>query len=123
VDGSPSCPTGSKVVTLTFSQYPELMTVGNSATITASDYADPSCGSGLIIVVHTSPGIYVAFSGSCTHACCDLKYTPGGPWVFQCPCDGAAFDIYGVSSGLRTSVPLQSLSVCADSCGVYVTIP
>jgi Rieske Fe-S protein len=122
-DGSAGCTTGGKVVTLAFSQYPALMTVGNAVRITAPGYSDPSCNLGDINVVQAAPGSYVAISASCTHQCCDLKYVPGSPWAFQCPCDGAEFDITGKSSGLRTTAPLQTLAVCVDSYGVYITIP
>jgi nitrite reductase/ring-hydroxylating ferredoxin subunit len=122
-DGSSPCPPRNNVLALTFSQYPDLMAVGNSVMVNAPAYSDPYCQQGDIIVVHASPGVYLAFDAMCPHQCCFVKYTGVSPWVFQCACHGGAFDITGKSSGVLTSQPLLPFPVCSDAGGVYVTIP
>jgi Rieske Fe-S protein len=106
------------VLALTFSQYPQLQSVGGSVSLNATGYSDPKCGQDAIIVIYAAAGKYVALSTSCTHACCPVAFTGSG---FQCPCHGAEFDIDGNVTKGPASEPLPSLPVCADSCGVYVT--
>jgi thiosulfate dehydrogenase (quinone) large subunit len=115
--GSCSCPT-TGVLALTFSQYPQLMNVGGSVTLNASGYSDPNCGQNQIIVFQPSAGKYTALSTSCTHSCCPVSFTGSG---FKCPCHGAEFDLEGKVTRGPANSPLPSLTVCADTCGVYVT--
>jgi nitrite reductase/ring-hydroxylating ferredoxin subunit len=117
-EGGPGCATGTNVFALTFAQYPALKSVGGSVNVTATGYADPTCGLGNIFVFQKSPGTYVALSSSCTHACCILAYTGG---ELLCPCDGATFDLTGATTSGRTSVNLAALAVCSDANGVYVS--
>jgi Rieske Fe-S protein len=114
-----TCPTSGTLVSLPFSQYPQLMTVGGSASVNANGYSDPVCGQSGIIVVYESPGKYVALSSSCTHACCQVSFTGT---EFHCPCHGATFDLTGQPMNGRASQPLPSLTVCSDATGVHVTM-
>jgi Rieske Fe-S protein len=122
-DASPECSTGSRVLVLSFSQYPELAKVGGNVRVPATGYTDPNCGpGGNIIVIQDSLGHYVALSTSCPHACCEVNFVAGCAWAFTCPCHGALFDVAGKSAGIKTTLPLPSLPVCADANGVSVTL-
>lgn len=117
-----TCTTGGKVVELSFAKYPKLANVGGSQIVTAKGYSDPVCGGNLIIVVQPTAGKFVAFSASCTHACCQVGYAPTAK-EFACPCHGSTFDLTGQVTGGPAPSPLPKLPVCADACGVYVTLP
>jgi len=117
-----TCPTGGKVLELSFAKYPKLAKVGGSQVVTAKGYSDPFCGGNLIIVVQPTAGKYVAFSASCTHACCQVGYASGAK-EFLCPCHGSTYDLTGQVTGGPAPSALPKLQVCADACGVYVTLP
>jgi Rieske Fe-S protein len=114
-----TCTTGSTVFALSFAKYPNLKKVGGSATVEAKGYADPVCAQDYVIVVQPTAGQYLAFSASCTHSCCTVSFTGTG---FSCPCHHSAFDLQGSVTGGPAPAPLQKLNVCADDCGVYVTL-
>jgi Rieske Fe-S protein len=97
------------------------MNVGGSVTLSANGYADPICGQSQIIVIQESAGKYVALSTACTHACCAVSFVSVASG-FRCPCHRATFDITGKPTNAVTSIPLPSLAVCSDSCGVHVTV-
>jgi nitrite reductase/ring-hydroxylating ferredoxin subunit len=116
----PACTTGSKTVSLPFSQYSQLQQAGGSVQITPN-YSDPVCGQNNIIVVKTSAGKYAALSSSCTHACCIVSFNGSS---LHCPCHGASFDVTsGQCTNGRAGQALQVLPVCNDTNGVYVTLP
>ena len=117
-----TCTTGSKTVEFSFAQFPQLQNVGGSATASPSGYSDPSCGQPDIIVVQVSAGKYAALSSSCSHSCCTVSWLKSRN-EFQCPCHGATFSPTGQVTGGPAPTGLQKLSVCADACGVTVTIP
>jgi Rieske Fe-S protein len=104
---------------LTFAQYPALKNSGGSAQVSATGYSDPTCGQNGIIVFENG-GSYVALSSSCTHACCTVALSGT---ELKCPCHGATFDLTGQPLSSKAPTALQSLTVCSDSNGVYVTIP
>ena len=106
------------MVALTFAQHPSLQNVGGSASINISGYSDPVCGGSTVIVIQTSAGQYVALSNSCTHSCCPVNVK--GTELY-CPCHGATFDFTGKVTRGPAHSALPSLSVCADSTGVYVS--
>ncbi len=95
------------------------MKVGGSVSLKASGYSDPTCGQSEIIVMQTSAGKYAALSASCTHACCTVQVQGS---ELYCPCHGATFDFTGKHTSGPGSGNLASLQVCADSCGVTVTL-
>jgi Rieske Fe-S protein len=107
------------VLTLTFTEYPALLQSGGSVSLKATGYQDPNCGQSGIIVVQKGKGQYVCFSSSCTHACCEVAFSGG---EFKCPCHGTVFDLTGKPTGGPANGNLPSLAVCADSCGVHVTL-
>ena len=117
-----TCTTGAKTVEFSFAKYPQLQTVGGSATARPSGYSDPSCGLPDIIVVLVTAGKYAALSAGCSHNCCTVSWLKSRN-EFQCPCHGATFSATGQVTGGPAPTGLQKLSVCADACGVYVTIP
>jgi len=123
VDSGPckeTCSTNSKTLTLSFAKYPKLKKVGGSALVQATGYSDPACQQDFVIVAQVSAGKYVAFSGSCTHACCTVSFTGS---EFACPCHGSTYDTNGDVTGGPAPAPLPKLEVCSDACGVYVAIP
>lgn len=119
VTGCP--PTGSNVLVLLFSAYPQLRQVGAAVQITASGYSDPICGQSNIVVIQAAPGQFVALSSSCTHACCTVSYVAS---VLHCPCHGVDFNLQGqVVKGTQvTTTALPVLATCWDANGVYVTL-
>jgi cytochrome b6-f complex iron-sulfur subunit len=94
------------------------MNSGGSVPFQGSGYSDPSCGQPDIIVVCQGPGQYVAFSASCSHACCTVSFTGSS---FHCPCHSASFNMTGQCTNGRAPSPLANLMVCADSAGVTVS--
>ncbi|HEY8039468.1 MAG TPA: Rieske (2Fe-2S) protein [Polyangiaceae bacterium] len=115
-----TCAQGPKTTAVLFADHPGLLTVGGSLLFEIAGYADPACLQDFVIVVHESAGKYVAFGAGCSHSCCNVLYTGT---EFQCPCHGSTFDLTGQVTGGPAPTPLQPLTVCADACGVYVTIP
>jgi Rieske Fe-S protein len=117
---TPTCSTGSKTAVLTFAAHPLLKQVGASLSFGHKGYSDPTCGQNQVIVAQPSAGHYVAFSASCTHACCFVTFQKT---EFVCPCHGSTYDLNGQVTGGPAPAALPKLSVCADECAVYVTIP
>jgi Rieske Fe-S protein len=118
----PTCSVGTKTVTFTFEKYPQLQNVGDSVTFKAAGYSDPSCHLDVIIVAQPTAGTYVAVSGGCPHMCCTVGYNKAHT-EFLCPCHGSTFNTSGERTGGPAPNGLQKLSVCADECGVYVSLP
>lgn len=117
-----TCAAGSKTLELTFAKYPQLKNVGGSVNTSASGYKDPSCGLALIVVAQPTAGKYVAFSAGCPHQCCTVAYNKSRT-EFMCPCHGSTFNTSGQVVVGPATKGLQQLSVCADDCGVTVTLP
>ena len=114
-----SCSTGPIGAELTFDAYPSLDQVGGSTLFQLPGYSDPACGSDVIIVLQPTAGEFLAFSASCTHACCAVTYQPSES-RFYCGCHGSAYDLKGkVTAGPATRA-LTALKVCSDACGVQV---
>lgn len=107
------------MLTLSFSQYPQLMQTGGSAQVAAGNYSDPVCLQHNIIVICKGPGQYVALSSACTHACCQVQMQNA---MLYCPCHGATFDLTGKVTQGPASQALPSLQTCSDASGVYVTL-
>jgi nitrite reductase/ring-hydroxylating ferredoxin subunit len=116
---TPTCGSTSATFVLTFADHPQLAKEGGSAVFTDSRYKDPFCGGNDVIVVRESSGKFVAFSRSCTHACCFVAFNGD---ELRCPCHGSTFDLNGNVTGGPASDPLPKLSVCSDDCGVYVKL-
>jgi Rieske Fe-S protein len=116
--GGMSCPTTSNSQRLDFSTHPQLMSAGGTVSFQGSGYSDPSCQQPDIIVVAQGGGQYLAFSASCSHACCTVSYNGSG---FRCPCHNALFDTSGACTNGRAPDPLAPLMVCADATGITVT--
>jgi Rieske Fe-S protein len=115
-----ACPTAGKVIVLTFAAFPALKQVGGSVLHEVPGYSDPVCQQDFIIVAQPSAGEFVAVSAGCTHQCCTVSFSGNG---FACPCHGSAFALSGTVTRGPAARPLQKLAVCADACGVTVTIP
>ncbi|MGD0525988.1 MAG: Rieske (2Fe-2S) protein [Polyangiaceae bacterium] len=117
-DGS-ICPSSANVLALPFQQYPQLLQSGGNVTVSANGYSDPVCKMNAIIVIQTGHGEYVALSASCTHTCCPVGVKDGSE--LYCPCHGATYDFTGKVTNGPATLPLQSLTVCVDEAGVYVS--
>jgi Rieske Fe-S protein len=115
-----ACPTSGKVVVLTFAEFPTLRQVGGSLLHEVPGYTDPVCQADFILVAQPSAGQFVAVSASCTHQCCTVTFSGSG---FDCPCHGSAFALDGRVTRGPAARSLQKLAVCANECGVTVTIP
>ncbi len=115
-----ACTSAGKVVVLTFAEFPSLQQVGGSLLHEVSGYIDPVCQHDFILVAQPSAGQFVAVSGSCTHSCCTVTFTGSG---FDCPCHGSTYALDGSVTRGPAQASLQKLTVCADACGVTITIP
>jgi Rieske Fe-S protein len=117
-----TCASGSKTLEFTFAKYPALKNAGGSANGSLTGYKDTSCGLDLIVVAQPTAGNYVAFSAGCPHQCCTVTYNKSRS-EFMCPCHGSTFNTSGAVTNGPAPHGLQKLSVCADDCAVYVTVP
>jgi Rieske Fe-S protein len=124
MDDAPSCPpmctVDDNTLVLSFVDHPELSNPGGSALVEDPRYKDPSCFQDFVVVANANAG-YVAVSGSCTHSCCTVSFNKTAQ-RFECPCHGSRFSIAGKVLLGPAGSPLQSLSVCADDCAVYVQL-
>jgi Rieske Fe-S protein len=75
------------VVTLSFSQFPELATVGGSVVVDVS-------GAFPIVVVRTGATTAAALSATCTHQGCIVHFVTTSGDV-HCDCHNADFDLMG----------------------------
>ena len=117
--GGTTCPTPANSQRLNFSQYASLQNTNGSASFSGSGFSDSNCQQPNIIVVNRGSGQFVAFSASCSHACCIVKVKSS---EFYCNCHGATFNIStGAVTGGPAGSPLDVLQVCADSTGVVVS--
>ena len=89
-------------------------------SVQAPGYSDPHCGLPDIIVWQVSAGKFAALSAGCDHICCAAGFNKT---EIQCPCHLATWDLTGKLTRGPAKSDLQSLSVCSDSTGVYVTLP
>ena len=106
---------------LSFADHTQLANVGGSALINAPGYSDPVCGFDIVIVAQPAAGQFVAFSAACTHECCTVNYNASAK-QFDCHCHGSVFSTTGAVVSGPASTPLPKLAVCADACGVTVTL-
>ncbi len=113
------CIVNASTLVIPFSEQPELATVGGSVLLEDSRYHDPACGQDFVIVAQPTAGTFVAFQGSCTHACCAIGFTGNG---FTCPCHGSTFDLTGQVTSGPAPTALQMLATCTDGCGVFVQL-
>jgi Rieske Fe-S protein len=114
-----ACTVNASTLVTPFSQHPELAVVGGSVLLEDGRYHDPVCGQDFVIVAQPTAGTFVAFQGSCTHACCAISFSGNG---FTCPCHGSTFDLTGQVTSGPAPTALQMLATCADSCGVFVQL-
>ncbi len=96
--------------------------LGGGLFFTDSRYTDPNCGGNTFVVLQPSPGQFVALSAGCTHACCtvELPFRPQG--VLFCRCHGSQFNYQGQVIQGPAGYPLSPLTVCTDTCNVYVQL-
>ena len=78
-------------------------------------------GSKVVIVVRSRSG-YKAFSASCTHLGCLVKWDPGNKEFF-CPCHAAVFDDQGRVVSGPPPAPLVEFIVKEVADKVYVSAP
>ena len=110
----------ASTLAIPFSEHPGLKNAGGSLIVQDARYKDPVCDADFVMIAHPATGGYVAFSGSCTHRCCQITFTGTS---FSCPCHGSTYNLMGEVTGGPAPLALQQLEVCSDSCGVYVQIP
>jgi hypothetical protein len=138
----PHCARGPGKLELTFKTYPKLADVGEIVRVRAPGYRDPVCGNDSIVVAHVFDR-FLAYSGSCTDACCPVAFE----WYdLQCPfCARTlplrkrlgerqlqyyphATAIYALDGSVSeppdsSIASLPELEVCADECGAVVGLP
>jgi len=118
----PTCAAGSSTFVLTFEEHPALKNVGGSVVVSPPGYSDPLCHNDFVIVVQPAAGEFVALSASCPHECCQVTWE-SSHGEFHCPCHGSTFSPTGKVTNGPAAVDLPALAVCADECGVTVTLP
>jgi cytochrome b6-f complex iron-sulfur subunit len=111
VDGSVT-PVGG-VATLSFTQFPQLQTVGDSVIVDA--------GSTRLLVVRISSTAATALSATCTHQSCTVSYQ-GGNVPIECGCHGSQFQLDGsvLRGPARRALALYPAAL--DASGVAVTL-
>lgn len=65
---------------------------------------------------------YLALKDVCTHAGCNVAYSPGGT-QYKCGCHGSAFKLDGTVANGPAMMPLQTLSLCRRSDGALIVDP
>lgn len=106
-------PSGHQV-TLTYAQFPALMSPGGSAVV------DVQNGSP-IAVVRTGDATAVALSATCTHAACLVGYDGAGNRL-HCPCHNADFDLTGAVLQGPTTIPLPAYAATPGTDGIVVDL-
>jgi len=111
VEGSVTPSNGA--VTLTFTQFPKLATVGDGGVVDA--------GGTLLVVIRAGDTSATALSAVCTHEGCTVEYVGGSPPI-HCPCHDSNFADNGaaVSGPARKALKNYAASVGAD--GITVTL-
>ncbi len=89
------------------------MTVGKGVTLNNV----PGHSNG-VWVIQQSAGTWIALDLTCTHQGCPCS---SSGTEFHCPCHGAIFSATGAHVSGPGSGPLEKLTVCGDSTGVYIT--
>ena len=112
IDGSVTTVGGQ--VTVTFAQFPKLMTVGGGVVVAASSGQT-------VLVVRTSQTAAAAVDAICTHEGCVIDYAAGNPPI-TCPCHGSAFTLDGVVVGGPANRSLALYAATVDATGVVVTL-
>ena len=113
------CQIDANTFILILANHPELQSVGGIGIFTDNRYTDPICGQNAFAVAQPEAGKFVAFSASCTHACCTVQPQSGG---FFCRCHGSTFDITGAVTRGPAGQSLPPLPVCFDGCKIYVQL-
>jgi Rieske Fe-S protein len=111
VDGSVT-PMGG-IATLSFAQFPQLQTVGDSVIVDA--------GSIRLLVVRISSTAATALSAICTHQQCTVSYV-GGNVPIECGCHGSQFQLDSSVVHGPANRALKLYSAALDPGGVNVTL-
>jgi Rieske Fe-S protein len=111
VDGT--IPATNGQAELTFTQFPNLATVGGGVVVDANGT--------LLVVIRTGDMTATALSAVCTHSGCTVEYV-GGNDPISCPCHGSTFNVAGAVLGGPARRSLKSYTAAVDSSGVTVTL-
>ena len=107
-------PNSSNQVTLTYAQFPSLMSTGGSAVVDVQ-------GQFPLAVVRTADATATALSATCTHAGCIVDYD-GAAKALHCPCHNADFDLQGNVLRGPTSIPLPVYKATPAADGIVVDL-
>jgi cytochrome b6-f complex iron-sulfur subunit len=96
-------------VTLTFAQFPSLMSPNNGVVVSVENGFP-------IAVVRTGDTTATALSATCTHQACLVQYEPDSMQL-HCPCHDANFTLQGAVVHGPTIIPLPvyAATVASDS--------
>jgi Rieske Fe-S protein len=116
---SNACTANADTLVVSLADHPQLAKPGGSVVLTDSRYTDPICAQHTIIVAQPSAGKFIAFSASCTHACCTVGFTGT---EFACPCHGSRYNLEGEVTQGPAPQSLPAVPFCADACAVYLKL-
>ncbi len=100
--------------TLSFAQYPALMTAGDGVVVDAPN--------GPLAVIRTGATTATALSAVCTHSGCTVEVQSGSGTTLFCPCHGSEFDVNGRVLAGPARTPLKVYTAALDMTGVTVTL-
>lgn len=105
---------GGKVV-IAVSAFPSLATPGGSITGQPKGLGD------VLIVARVDMSTVIALSAVCTHAACNVNYSPSGG-DFVCPCHGSTFTAAGAVVKGAAPSPLKKYAVSFDGQTITISV-
>ncbi len=112
IDGSVENVSGQ--ATVSFAQFPRLMTVGGGVVVAASSGQT-------VLVVRTSQTTATALDAICTHQGCVIDYSAASPPI-TCGCHGSAFALDGAVVNGPANRPLSVYAAVVGAGGIVVTL-
>ena len=111
---APTVPATNNEVTLSYAQFPALMSAGGSVVVMVQNQFP-------LAVVRTSDTAAVALSATCTHAGCTLQIAANASQL-HCNCHNADFDLGGAVLRGPTTIPLPTYAATPGSDGIVVSL-
>ncbi len=108
----PTLTASGNQVTLSYAQFPALMSPGGSAIVDVQ-------GRFPLAVVRTSDTTAAALSATCTHLACIVDYNAGANQL-HCACHNADFELTGAVVRGPTTIPLPTYAATPGPDGIVV---